>query len=87
MFCKSIQYKMLKVCYLFSSISYIDILFVLVHIEYKVELDHEIPQIFSRLPPLGAIFLSAPPLTWNPGSAPDIIPVLKIIATFDWLNG
>ena len=25
----------------------------------------------SRLPPLGAIFLSAPPLTWNPGSAPD----------------
>jgi hypothetical protein len=32
---------------------------------------HEIPQKFSRLPPLGAIFLSAPPpLTWNPGSAP-----------------
>ena len=25
----------------------------------------------SRLPPLGAIFLSAPPLTWNPGSVPD----------------
>jgi hypothetical protein len=24
---------------------------------------HEIPQKFSRLPPLGAIFLSAPPLT------------------------
>jgi hypothetical protein len=32
----------------------------------------EIPQKFSRLPPLGAIFLSPPPLTWNPGSAPDI---------------
>ena len=29
------------------------------------------PQQFSRLPPLGAIFLSAPPLTWNPGSAPE----------------
>ena len=24
----------------------------------------------SRLPSLGPIFLSAPPLTWNPGSAP-----------------
>ena len=35
---------------------------------------HEIPQKCSRLPPQGAIFLSAPPppLTWNPGSAPDI---------------
>ena len=30
---------------------------------------HEIPQKCSHLPPLGAIFLSAP-LTWNPGSAP-----------------
>ena len=31
---------------------------------------HEIPQKFSRLRPLGAIFLSAPPpLTWNPGSS------------------
>ena len=39
MFCKPIQYKMLKVRFLFSSITYIDILFVLVHIEYKVELD------------------------------------------------
>ena len=29
----------------------------------------EIPQKCSHLPPLGAIFLSAPP-TWNPGSAP-----------------
>ena len=28
------------------------------------------PQKCSRLPPFGAIFLSAPPLTWNPGSAP-----------------
>ena len=27
-------------------------------------------QNFSRLPPFGAIFLSTPPLTWNPGSAP-----------------
>ena len=25
------------------------------------------------LPPLGAIFLCAPPLTWNPGSAPVIV--------------
>ena len=31
---------------------------------------HKIPQKCSRLPPLGAIFLSAPSLTWNPGSAP-----------------
>ena len=28
------------------------------------------PNKFSHLPPLGAIFLSAPPQTWNPGSAP-----------------
>jgi hypothetical protein len=28
------------------------------------------PNIFA-LPPLGAIFLSAPPLTLNPGSAPE----------------
>jgi hypothetical protein len=35
------------------------------------------PQTFSRLPPLGAIFLTAPPpLTWNPGSAPVMISVL-----------
>jgi hypothetical protein len=33
---------------------------------------HEIPQKYSSLPPLGAIFLSVPPLTWNPGSAPDM---------------
>ena len=39
MFCKPIQFKMLKVRFLFSSITYIDILFVLVHIEYNVELD------------------------------------------------
>ena len=31
---------------------------------------HEIPQKCSSLPPLGAIFLSAPPLILNPGSAP-----------------
>ena len=38
----------------------------------KSYFSHEIPQKFSRLPPLYAIFLSAPPpsLTWNPGSAP-----------------
>jgi hypothetical protein len=38
------------------------------------DFSHEIPQKFSRLPLLGAIFLSAPPspLTWNPRSAPDI---------------
>jgi hypothetical protein len=29
-------------------------------------------QNFSHLPPLGAFFLSAPPLTWNPGSAPEV---------------
>jgi hypothetical protein len=29
-------------------------------------------QNFSLLPPLGAIFLNAPPLAWNPGSTPDI---------------
>ena len=32
---------------------------------------HKIPQKFSHLPPFGAIFLSAPPLTWNPESAPE----------------
>jgi hypothetical protein len=30
---------------------------------YNHDFSHEIPQKFSRLPPLGAIFLSAPPLT------------------------
>ena len=30
------------------------------------------PQQFSCLPPLGAIFLSAPPLIWNPGSVPEV---------------
>ena len=34
---------------------------------------------FSRLPPLGAIFLSAPPQTWNPGSAPDSIIVVLVV--------
>ena len=34
------------------------------------DFSHEISQKFSRLPPLGAIFLSAPSLTLNPGSAP-----------------
>jgi hypothetical protein len=29
-------------------------------------------QYFPLLPPLGAIFLNAPPLAWNPGSTPDI---------------
>ena len=33
---------------------------------------HEIPQNFSRLPRLGAIFFKCAPPTWNPGSAPDI---------------
>jgi hypothetical protein len=28
------------------------------------------PKIVLRLPPLGAIFLSAPHRTWNPGSSP-----------------
>ena len=31
----------------------------------------------NNFPPLGAIFLSAPPpLTWNPGSAPDDVYLL-----------
>ena len=39
---------------------------VIFHTKYR--------KLFSRLPPLGAIFLSAPPpLTCNPGSAPEII--------------
>jgi hypothetical protein len=29
-------------------------------------------QIYKKKKCLGAIFLSPPPLTWNPGSAPDI---------------
>jgi hypothetical protein len=43
---------------------------------------YEIPQTFSRLPPLGAIFLSAP-LTWNPGSAHEnIITILLRLSKF-----
>ena len=34
------------------------------------DFSHEIPQQFSHLPPLGAIFLNAPPLAQNPVSAP-----------------
>jgi hypothetical protein len=34
------------------------------------DFSHEIPQKCSHLPPLGTIFLNAPTLTWNPGSAP-----------------
>ena len=37
------------------------------------DFSHEIPQKCSHQPPLGAIFLSAHPLTWNPGSAPAIV--------------
>ena len=36
------------------------------------DFSHEIPQTFSRLSPLGAIFLSASLLTWNPGSDPAV---------------
>ena len=36
------------------------------------------PKNFRAPPPLGAIFLSAPPpLTWNPGSAPEICYLMK----------
>jgi hypothetical protein len=38
---------------------------VIIHTKYPIK--------FSRLPPLGAIFLSAHPLTWNPGSAPVVL--------------
>ena len=34
------------------------------------DFSHEIPQKCSPLPPLVTIFLNAPTLTWNPGSAP-----------------
>jgi hypothetical protein len=34
------------------------------------DFSHEIPQTFSRLPTLGAIFFKCAPLTRNPGSAP-----------------
>ena len=38
---------------------------------HKIVIFHtKYPNNFSRLPPLGAIFLSAPALTWNPGAAP-----------------
>ena len=37
----------------------------------KYDFSHKIPPNILRLPPLGAIFLSAPPLTGNPGSAPE----------------
>jgi hypothetical protein len=40
-------------------------------LKYKAD-TNEIPQKYSRLPQPGAIFLSAPPLTWNPGSAPGL---------------
>ena len=52
-----------------SLISYLNT-FVLDSIHETGADSHEISQNFSRLPPLGAIFLSEPPLTWNPGSAP-----------------
>jgi hypothetical protein len=39
---------------------------------YNRDLSHEIPQKRSHLPPLGAICLSEPPLTWNPASTPDM---------------
>ena len=38
----------------------------------KLDFSHEIPQKFSRLPPLDAFFFNSAPLTWNPRSAPDI---------------
>jgi hypothetical protein len=45
-------------------------------------------KIFSRLPPLGAIFLSAPPpLTWNPGSAPACISLYLPLHNFIYLPG
>jgi hypothetical protein len=42
------------------------------------DFSHVIPLKCSRLPLLGAIFLSAPPLTWNPGSVPDTLEVFTI---------
>jgi hypothetical protein len=50
------------------------------------DFSHEIPQKCSRLPPLGAIFLSAPPLTWNPGSAPAVMRSLVVLVNkrADW---
>jgi hypothetical protein len=50
------------------------------------------PKHFSRLPPLGAIFLSGPPLVWNPGSAPDIYIllrnhyVIKFVSDLRWIG-
>jgi hypothetical protein len=41
-------------------------------------------QNFSHLPPLGAIFLSAPPLTWNPGSALSMNIVLCVRIPCSW---
>jgi hypothetical protein len=39
---------------------------------------HKIPQKCSHLLPLDPIFLSAPPLTWNPGSAPETVAMCYI---------
>jgi hypothetical protein len=44
-----------------------------------------LPQWFSRLPPLGAIFFKCAPLTWNPGSAPGFC-CTKIIGTVSLSN-
>ena len=40
----------------------------------------------SRLPPFGAIFLSAPPLTWNPGSALEWAIYITCMISLNWQN-
>ena len=48
----------------------------------KITIFHtKYPQKNLCLPPLGAIFLSMPPLTENPGSSPDDRMVVRFITT------
>ena len=60
----------------------------MVFLALNSDFSHEIPLKYSRLPLLGAIFLSAPPLTWNPGSAPATDAVIygkdRYITTYIW---
>jgi hypothetical protein len=46
----------------------LEYIIALVVVKNKVRLK----KCLKTFPPLGAIFLSPPPVTWNPGSAPDI---------------
>ena len=47
---------------------------------------HKIVIFHTKYPKYGAFFLSAPPLTWNPGSAPGIYMFISLYLLSDWLR-